>query len=597
MPNCRGGAVKTKLSIAKIIIVLFGFLFIIVFSTDEGYGASYYVSTIGLDTNQGTESGPWRTIQHAADRAEPGDTVFIRQGTYAESVVTSKSGNPGNYITFRRYGTETVIIDAQGGVGDNCIRVSGQDYLKFVGLDLRGASAAAFSIGDDSDHIIIDQLNCHSSRFGIVLAGISNPVRFITIRNSTIHHNSKYGIFLNRKVYDSEIGPANHIYSNAGEPFSFGIEVSTDFPGDPSNGARRITIFENEVDNNAVQGIRTWNAFGVLIRDNNFHHNGASGIQIEDGSRDIIIQGNSCVQNAQAYSYESGIWIDDSENCSVIDNFVGGNEIGILVTGSNRVIVRQNVVVDNNRAFSNLTNTSGLIVDDNSSDIAVVHNTFSNNCAVSSSKASLVIYSISSVANSAVIKNNIIFNTASPQDIYFDVDNFSSDHNLIYNVRNIVVHWMGMPISFSAYRGISGKDALSFIQLDPKFASIAVGDYSLLFNSPAIDKGGFLTNANGSGTGRDIIVDDIRYFSDGNEMIDGDLVQIGNNSPVAIIELNYSLRSIIVDSDISWNDNDPISFAYKGAFPDIGAIESAGTFASGGSGGGGGCFICWEKLI
>ena len=72
--------------------------------------SSYYVATNGSDNSAGTLDDPFRTIQEAADRAGPGDTVFIRGGTYRETVRPSRSGSAGAPVTFRPYGNESVTV-------------------------------------------------------------------------------------------------------------------------------------------------------------------------------------------------------------------------------------------------------------------------------------------------------------------------------------------------------------------------------------------------------------------------------------------------------------------------------------------------------
>ena len=52
------------------------------------------------DANPGTVDQPWLTIQHAADVAQPGDTVIIYPGSY-DRVTVNDGGTPGNYITFK----------------------------------------------------------------------------------------------------------------------------------------------------------------------------------------------------------------------------------------------------------------------------------------------------------------------------------------------------------------------------------------------------------------------------------------------------------------------------------------------------------------
>ena len=75
--------------------------------------ASFYVSTTGDDLNPGTQTAPWRTVQHAADTARAGSTVNVRGGIYEELVSINASGNSSDgYITFRSYPGETAILDA-----------------------------------------------------------------------------------------------------------------------------------------------------------------------------------------------------------------------------------------------------------------------------------------------------------------------------------------------------------------------------------------------------------------------------------------------------------------------------------------------------
>ena len=54
---------------------------------------AYFVSVEGSDENDGSEVAPWRTIQHAVDSAGPGDTIYVHDGEYAESVYFTVSGS------------------------------------------------------------------------------------------------------------------------------------------------------------------------------------------------------------------------------------------------------------------------------------------------------------------------------------------------------------------------------------------------------------------------------------------------------------------------------------------------------------------------
>src|SRR5215208_666743 len=72
--------------------------------------SSYYVSTSGNDANTGTLAAPFRTIQRAANFAGSGDTVFIRGGTYRETVRPAHSGSSSDPVVFRPYNNETVTV-------------------------------------------------------------------------------------------------------------------------------------------------------------------------------------------------------------------------------------------------------------------------------------------------------------------------------------------------------------------------------------------------------------------------------------------------------------------------------------------------------
>ena len=52
------------------------------------------------DTNPGTEEMPFKTVQHAADVARPGDTVYVMAGRYDERVKVTRGGTKGNPVAF-----------------------------------------------------------------------------------------------------------------------------------------------------------------------------------------------------------------------------------------------------------------------------------------------------------------------------------------------------------------------------------------------------------------------------------------------------------------------------------------------------------------
>jgi hypothetical protein len=87
-----------------------------VFASDpsffSGKGTTYFVSSSsGDDTNPGTESQPWKTIQHALVYLNPGDTLQLREGIYFENVTCSIVGTEEQPITIQSYPGERAILD------------------------------------------------------------------------------------------------------------------------------------------------------------------------------------------------------------------------------------------------------------------------------------------------------------------------------------------------------------------------------------------------------------------------------------------------------------------------------------------------------
>ena len=56
------------------------------------HASEFHVATGGSDTNPGTLAAPFRTIQHAADLAQPGDVITVHKGTYRERINPSRGG-------------------------------------------------------------------------------------------------------------------------------------------------------------------------------------------------------------------------------------------------------------------------------------------------------------------------------------------------------------------------------------------------------------------------------------------------------------------------------------------------------------------------
>jgi alpha-N-arabinofuranosidase len=56
------------------------------------HATEFHVAVTGKDTDAGTPSAPFRTIQRASDLAQPGDTITVHAGTYRERINPPRGG-------------------------------------------------------------------------------------------------------------------------------------------------------------------------------------------------------------------------------------------------------------------------------------------------------------------------------------------------------------------------------------------------------------------------------------------------------------------------------------------------------------------------
>jgi len=131
--------------------------------------ATYYVATNGLDSNSGTLIQPFKTVQHAANLAQPCDTILIRAGTYRETIVPACSGSMNAPITFAPFEDETVVI-------------SGADLVAPRNWSLASKAiyhAAATCALGDGNQIFVDGQMLNEARFPNTSLDVSRPVKLV----------------------------------------------------------------------------------------------------------------------------------------------------------------------------------------------------------------------------------------------------------------------------------------------------------------------------------------------------------------------------------------------------------------------------------
>lgn len=109
--------------------------------------STYYIATSGNDSNPGTIDAPYLTIQKFASTAYPGDSCYIRGGTYRETVIPVNSGGLYDFISFNNYPGETVKITGADILSSGWVWYSGNIYTTDMTWTLGSGNNQVF-VGD-----------------------------------------------------------------------------------------------------------------------------------------------------------------------------------------------------------------------------------------------------------------------------------------------------------------------------------------------------------------------------------------------------------------------------------------------------------------
>jgi len=195
----------------------------------QSTGATYYVSTSGADTNPGTLSAPWRTVQKALNTLQPGQIALVRGGSYAQNLVMTRAGTAIAPITIRNYPGEQAMLGPGSGATNNMpLQLgTGAAYVRLQGLVLEGASGPSttnvYAWGNAHD---IELSQCevrNSQRQGFFSEATTSRVHII---GCYIHDNGGSGpIQLDHNVYMEGHSHliADCLIKNA--PNGFGVQI------------------------------------------------------------------------------------------------------------------------------------------------------------------------------------------------------------------------------------------------------------------------------------------------------------------------------------------------------------------------------------
>jgi Right handed beta helix region len=261
--------------------------------------ATYFVSPTGSNANPGNEALPFLTLNYAVTQLQPGDTLYVRAGTYPESLINQiPSGTSWEApVTIAAYPGETVIL--QPPSGHHVVELHGltKNYIVLKNLKLDGALVRSHVVrigytprqpNSTAHHIRLDGVEVMNGKSqGILVTAKSHHCEFIDLN---VHHNGSdkrdHGLYLQgsfhvvyRGSYAYNKSYGIHAYGAGSDNTFIGARIHHNRIGVQSTHDRNRWI-NNLVYANTTGGIITNNGDDAKYLHNTVVFNGRWGINI-----------------------------------------------------------------------------------------------------------------------------------------------------------------------------------------------------------------------------------------------------------------------------------------------------------------------------
>lgn len=496
-------------------------------------GRTWWVATGGADGNDGSSGAPLATLQAAADRAQPGDEIRVRPGTYYQTVDAGRAGTAARPIAIVADGPGVVLDGADpaylqrgdwrddgGGVwsvpyagATRLVAADGGERL-YHHADLASLRAGALGVPQgwtiEGGRLHV-RLEGGGSPVGRTLSvaryqsGIFIGVSHWQVRGLEVRHFGTASGGAGIRVHDGAgcVIADNYVHTTGGRPI-FLTGASSDgliernrvtdpridtWPWDAVKAHwEELTAISNRggrghvIRGNTVEGLFN----GIDTRDGDFD---------EDVASDCDIYGNTIARigdDALEIDVVSGINVRAWSNR--LDDVYVGFSIAPIMQGPTYVLYNTVGTVRRSGFKFSLLSTG---------EAWICHNTIA--CARPQTSS---VHPSGEYWNLHFRNNILTGRDRAPvnDDAGESQTGNDFDHDLLFPSAGTVFRWQGVNYaSLAALRSATGFE-LGGRSGDPLFTNAAAGDYTLSAASPAVDGGVRLPGINDafSGTAPDI---------------------------------------------------------------------------------------------
>jgi parallel beta-helix repeat protein len=495
------------------------------------WAVTYYVSPSGSNSNAGTSAGvPLKTINRALEKVVPGDTVYLRGGTYREQVEVKKPGAAGKPVVITAYPGEVPVIKGSDVV-TGWVHHSGaiwkkvgwahnsqQVFVDFDGAHMQslqqigmpsqyygaweypspvGSSLADMAPGrfwyDRGARVLYVQLPDNSDpNSHVIEASVRRRVFFmhqphihvkgLRFRHSNVSAFSQQGAAVELSSHSTLEGVDVQYMDFAGVGFGYLQDSGK--------------ILNSNISNNGNSGINAISARNFLVRsvtmmsnntrnfNSNWHAGGFKAATNAYGTIEFSVAG---------HNRGVGIWFDYARSGMLItvrNNYVhdnGRGEGAIFFEVSNNGLFYNNVVARNRARGIYLSATDNTRV-------------YNNTVYATAERAGIEVAGMprpGATLTNNLVRNNIISHGTSAYDLYFAAPGPSiagnrSESNLVYRAGGALRLRQGNSTysTLAAWSQATGHDKNSRSS-DPMLVNPAQGPlgFAVATGSPAINWG------------------------------------------------------------------------------------------------------------
>jgi parallel beta-helix repeat protein len=289
-------------------------------SSGNAFATNYYVDTnhpAANDTsNPGTEELPFKTIQKGIDVALPGDSVFVKSGTYIQTdeLVMKRSGVQDSLIVFKAIGNVLVQFPDSVQKGWRWSTLF-NNYLVIEGFDLSGSDLPFFVQGSFNQILNCKVHDCNKD--GINIAGGSHNI----ISRNNVYNTGWNAIYIESRPNSGDKGRAdsNLVEYNScnNNPNHFGINIF------PNTNQVQDSLVGNIIRYNKIYnclgGIYLRYSLNGEIYGNLIYNNANNGIYMHHRSIDdqpypfpsnLKIYNNTFANNTPYYNINNSSFTD-----------------------------------------------------------------------------------------------------------------------------------------------------------------------------------------------------------------------------------------------------------------------------------------------